>query len=166
MRERCAWTALRHRTCNLFTATGVLPSRQDYCNSFFRGLRPRLPSLRSVVPSRHKSSYTCTFGCGSERTEICLHARALRIIFPEKPFNPALIRATACNQTGCECIVCTSNPSLMKGLFCPEIGFYKCNVCAWKALQSVAIVTLSLQTKASVASFQSKHDNKIWRSRG
>ena len=54
MRERGAWKALRHRTCNLFTATGVLPSRQDYCNSFFRGLRPRLPSLRSVVPSRHK----------------------------------------------------------------------------------------------------------------
>ena len=42
-------------------------------------------------------------------------SRALRIIFPEKPFNPALTRITACNQTGCECIVCTSNPSLMKG---------------------------------------------------
>ena len=54
MRERCAWKALRHRTCNLFTATGVLPSRQNCCNCFFRGLRPRLPSLRSVVPSRHK----------------------------------------------------------------------------------------------------------------
>ena len=37
---------------------------------------------------------------------------------------------------------------------------------AWKAVRSEAIVTLSLQTKASVASFQSKHDNKIWRSRG
>ena len=54
MRERGAWKALRHRTCNLFTATGVLPSRQNYCNCFFRGLRPRLLSLRSVVPSRHK----------------------------------------------------------------------------------------------------------------
>ena len=42
-------------------------------------------------------------------------SRALRIIFLEKPFNPALIRTTYCNQTGCECIVCTSNPSLMKG---------------------------------------------------
>ena len=41
--------------------------------------------------------------------------RALRKFFPEKPFNPALIRITACNQTGCECIVCTSNPSLMMG---------------------------------------------------
>ena len=120
---------------------GVVPSRHIVLALTIRGLRPRLPSLRSVVPSRHKSSYTCTFGCGSERTEICLHARALRIIFPEKPFNPALIRITACNQTGCECIVCTSNPSLMKGLSCPEIGLYTCNVCAWKALLSVAIVT-------------------------
>ena len=42
-----------HITCNLYTAKGVLPSRQNYCNSFFRGLRPRLLSLRSVVPSRH-----------------------------------------------------------------------------------------------------------------
>ena len=94
---------------------GVVPSRHIVLALTIRGLRPRLPSLRSVVPSRHKSSYTCTFGGGSERTEICFLARALRIIFPEKPFNPALIRITACNQTGCECIVCTSNPSLMKG---------------------------------------------------
>ena len=35
---------------------------------------------------------------------------------PEKTVNPALIRITACNQTGCECIVCVSNPSLMMGL--------------------------------------------------
>ena len=68
-------------------------------------------------------------------------ARALRNNFPVKPFNPALIRTTYCNQTGCECIVCTSNPSLMMGLSCPEIGLYTCNVCAWKALQSVAMVT-------------------------
>ena len=120
---------------------GVVPSRHIVLALTIRGLRPRLPSLRSVVPSRHKSSYTCTFGCGSERTEICFLARALRNFFPEKPFNPALIRTTACNQTGCECIVCTSNPSLMKGLYYPEIGLYTCNVCAWKALQSVAIVT-------------------------
>ena len=56
-----------------------------------------------------------TFAAPWERTEICFLARALRNFFPEKTFNPALIRTTACNQTGCECIVCTSNPSLMKG---------------------------------------------------
>ena len=60
-------------------------------------------------------------------------SRALRIIFPEKPVNPALIRITACNQTGCECIVCTSNPSLVTGLSCPEIDLYICNVCAFQA---------------------------------
>ena len=103
---------------------GVVPSRHIVLALTIRGLRPRLPSLRSVVPSRHKSSYTCTFGGDSERTEICLHARALRIIFPEKPFNPALIHIAACNQTGSECIVCTSNPSLMMGLSCPEIDLY------------------------------------------
>ena len=54
MRERGAWKALRHRTCTISSATGVLPSRQNYCNSFFRALRTRLLSLRSVVPSRHK----------------------------------------------------------------------------------------------------------------
>ena len=48
--------------------------------------------------------------------EICCLARALRIYFPEKPVNPALIRITACNQTSCECIVCVLNPSLMMGL--------------------------------------------------
>ena len=36
-------------------------------------------------------------------------------IFPEKPVNPALNRITISNQTGCECIVGASNPSLMKG---------------------------------------------------
>ena len=51
-------------------------------------------------------------------------SRALRIYFPVKPFNPALIRITVCNQTGCECMVCTSNPSLMTGLSCPDIGTY------------------------------------------
>ena len=51
-------------------------------------------------------------------------ARALRNFFPEKPVNPALIRITACNQTGGECMVCTSNPSLMTGLSCPDIGSY------------------------------------------
>ena len=65
-----------------------------------------------------------TFAAPWERTEICFLARASRIIFPEKPFNPSLIRTTVCNQTGCECIVCTSNPSLMKCLFCPNIDLY------------------------------------------
>ena len=46
----------------------------------------------------------------------------IRIFLPEKPFNPAPIRITICNHTGCECMVCISNPSLMKGLSCPEIG--------------------------------------------
>ena len=59
-----------------------------------------------------------------EKAEICFLARALRIYFPVKPFNPALIRITACNQTGCECMVCTSIPSLMTGLSCPDIGSY------------------------------------------
>lgn len=38
------------------------------------------------------------------------------LFYPEKPINPALIRITTCDQTGCECIVCVSNPSLMMGL--------------------------------------------------
>ena len=33
-------------------ATGVLPSRQFMAMTYIRGLRPRLPSLRSVLPSR------------------------------------------------------------------------------------------------------------------
>ena len=37
----------RGRSC------GVVPSRHIGLASPFRGLRPRLPSLRSVVPSRH-----------------------------------------------------------------------------------------------------------------
>ena len=59
-----------------------------------------------------------------EKAEICFLARALRINFPVKPFNPALIRITVCIQTGCACMVCTSNPSLMTGLSCPDIGSY------------------------------------------
>ena len=41
--------------------TGVLPSRQNTCNDFFRGLRPRLSSLRSVLPFRQliRSAYSC-----------------------------------------------------------------------------------------------------------
>ena len=53
---RCAWKALRHRT-GLNISTGVLPSRQNFINSCFRALRTRLPSLRSVLPSR-QSSFT------------------------------------------------------------------------------------------------------------
>ena len=53
-----------------------------------------------------------------------IYTRALRIIFPEKPVNPALIRLTVCNQTGCECRVGASNPSLMKGvrLYGPRVS--------------------------------------------
>ena len=48
----CAWKALRHRTWSLNISKGVLPSRQNHCNRLLRGLRPRLLSLRSVLPSR------------------------------------------------------------------------------------------------------------------
>ena len=47
-----AWKALRHRTGLLYISTGVLPSRQVVAMAYYRGLRPRLPSLRSVLPSR------------------------------------------------------------------------------------------------------------------
>ena len=45
----------------LYIITGVLPSRQSYCSSLHRGLRPRLSSLRSVLPSRQliRSAYSC-----------------------------------------------------------------------------------------------------------
>ena len=72
-----------HITCNLYTAKGVLPSRQNYCNSFFRGLRPRLLSLRSVVPSRHKR---------------CMYINQ----FQDKT-NPSLV-------TGLRCKLYTRNP--------------------------------------------------------
>ena len=42
----------RGRSC------GVVPSRHIGLASPFRGLRPRLPSLRSVVPSRHLTQVT------------------------------------------------------------------------------------------------------------
>ena len=71
-----------------------------------------------------KGACIWAFGRGSEKAEICFIARALRINFPEKPFNPALIRITDCNQTGCACMVCTSNPSLMTGFSFPDIGSY------------------------------------------
>ena len=59
----------------------------------------------------HKRGVSCR---ALEKAEY-VSSRALRIIFPEKPFNPALTRITICNQTGCDCIVGASNPSLMKG---------------------------------------------------
>ena len=52
---------LRQRTCTYYISTGVLPSRQNHCYSLPRGLRPRLSSLRSVLPSRQliRSAYSC-----------------------------------------------------------------------------------------------------------
>ena len=44
--------ALRHWTGSLTISTGVLPSRQVVTMAYYRGLRPRLSSLRSVLPSR------------------------------------------------------------------------------------------------------------------
>ena len=63
---RCAWKALRRRTGSLYIATsvlpyqscGVVPSRHVVSAMSIRGLRPRLPSLRSVVPSRHPHQQT------------------------------------------------------------------------------------------------------------
>ena len=52
MRGRCAWQALRHWTGSLTISTGVLPSRQVVTMAYYRGLRPRLSTLRSVLPSR------------------------------------------------------------------------------------------------------------------
>ena len=85
------------------------------------GLQPAPIIYRAFVQI---GSYKCTFGRAMEKAEICFLARALRIYFPVKPFNPALIRINVCIQTGCECMVCTSNPSLMTGLSCPDIGTY------------------------------------------
>ena len=61
-------------------------------------------------------SYTCTFGGGSERTEICFLARALRNFFPKKLFNYTLIDLTICFLFSYVCMVCISNPSLVTGL--------------------------------------------------
>ena len=109
------------------SARGIFAQRKN-AECINRGLRfPRaLPwAMGNIWAYSQPQSFTgrlCklvrfqqTFAAPWERTEICFLARALRIIFPEKPFNPALIHIAACNQTGCECIVCTSNPSLMKG---------------------------------------------------
>ena len=127
------------------SARGIFAQRKN-AECINRGLRfPRaLPwAMGNIWAYSQPQSFTgrlCklvrfqqTFAAPWERTEICFLARALRIIFPEKPFNPALILVTTCNQTGCECIVCTSNPSLMMGLSCPEIDLYICNVCAFQA---------------------------------
>mgnify|MGYP003559356412 CR=1 FL=1 len=127
------------------SARGIFAQRKN-AECINRGLRfPRaLPwamgNIWAYSPPQSFTGRLCklvrfqqTFAAPWERTEICFLARALRIIFPEKPFNPALIHIAACNQTGCECMVCTSNPSLMKGLSCPEIDLYICNVCAFQA---------------------------------
>ena len=53
--------ALRHWTGSLTISTGVLPSRQVVTMAYYRGLRPRLSSLRSVLPFRQliRSAYSC-----------------------------------------------------------------------------------------------------------
>ena len=48
-----AWKAVRLWRCVKFLSCGVVPSRHIVFVSPIRGLRPRLSSLRSVVPSRH-----------------------------------------------------------------------------------------------------------------
>ena len=77
----------------------------------------------SPIPPTNKLN-TCKEIYNDFHQHLNVPSRALRNYFPEKPVNPALIRITACNQTGCECMVCTSNPSLMTGLSCPDIGSY------------------------------------------
>ena len=50
------WTAVRNVVLwggKRGLSCGVVPSRHIVLASSIRGLRPRLPSLRSVVPSRH-----------------------------------------------------------------------------------------------------------------
>ena len=55
-------------------------------------------------------------GFGAPSLRIDSKTRSLYAFFiSENPAYPALIRITVCNQTGCECIVCASNPSLMTG---------------------------------------------------
>ena len=47
------WKAVRLWQCIKCISYGVVPSRHIVLVTLFRGLRPRLLSLRSVVPSRH-----------------------------------------------------------------------------------------------------------------
>ena len=107
--------------CRMYQSRSTFPQGAALGYGQHLGLQPAPIIYRAFVQI---GSYKCTFGRALEKAEICFLARALRINFPVKPFNPALIRITVCNQTGCECMVCTSNPSLMTGLSCPDIGSY------------------------------------------
>ena len=51
-----AWKAVRLWRCLECKSCGVVPSRHLVLASPIRALRTRLPTLRSVVPSRHSSS--------------------------------------------------------------------------------------------------------------
>ena len=107
--------------CRMYQSRSTFPQGVALGYGQHLGLQPAPIIYRAFVQI---GSYKCTFGRAMEKAEICFLARALRIYFPVKPVNPALIRITVCNQTGCECMVCTSNPSLMTGLSCPDIGSY------------------------------------------
>ncbi len=98
--------------CRMYQSLSTFPQGVALGYGQHLGFQPA-PTI--YQPFVQIGSFTCTFGGALKRTEICFLARALRINFPEKPFNPALTRITVCNQTSCECMVCTSNPSLMKG---------------------------------------------------
>ena len=76
-----AWKAVRLRKCHMYL--GVVPSRHIVFASPIRALRTRLPSLRSVVPSRHKR---------------CMYINQ----FQDKT-NPSLV-------TGLRCKLYTRNP--------------------------------------------------------
>ena len=67
---------------------GVVPSRHIVLASPFRALRTRLPSLRSVVPSRHLTpksinvpiSLTFSAALGITRTSSVLHSLARKFV--------------------------------------------------------------------------------------
>ena len=103
---RCAWKALRRRTGSLYIATSLLPykscgvvsSRHVVSAMSIRGLRPRLPSLRSVVPSRHPHQQTSS-----------VDRFALRYAFPpiaNKRYSPFTISAEH-DYSVCNFYVCT-----------------------------------------------------------
>ena len=51
-RDSSAWKAVRLWKCFKSMSCGVVPSRHVVLVVLIRGLRPRSPSLRSVLPSR------------------------------------------------------------------------------------------------------------------
>ena len=53
-----AWKAVRLLRCTNCMSCGVVPSRHIVQFALIRALRTRLLSLRSVVPSRHKRSFS------------------------------------------------------------------------------------------------------------